>query len=54
MRLLTRPKQYNDWHASDLIAALTVVLFECGDSLLELPVRRTSGLMSAGWLKPPA
>jgi hypothetical protein len=30
-RLLTRLKQYNDWHASAPMAALTVVLFEFGD-----------------------
>ena len=30
-RLLTRLKQYNDWHASASMAALTVVLFEFGD-----------------------
>ena len=30
-RLLTRLKQYNDWHASAPMAALTVILFEFGD-----------------------
>jgi hypothetical protein len=30
-RLLTRLKQYNDWHASVSMAALTVVPFEFGD-----------------------
>ena len=30
-RLLTRLKQYNDWHASVSMAAVTVVLFEFGD-----------------------
>ena len=30
-RLLTRLKQYNAWHASASMAALTVVLFEFGD-----------------------
>ena len=30
-RLVTRLKQYNDWDASPLMAALTLILFEFGD-----------------------
>ena len=30
-RLITRLKQYNDWRASPLMAALTLILFEFGD-----------------------